>query len=84
MSYNPDYNASRWMDKLLEKLDRTKCEVTFDQHAFDRSEYWSLDLNKIEETVRTGRMKENTTYAVIARFHEQFIEVRTVWPRKGK
>ena len=102
MSYNSDYNAGGWIDKLLEKLDRAKCEVTFDPHAFDRSEYWSLDIDKVEETVRTGSIvpgkckepnklcferyfgKENTTYAVIARFHEQFIEVKTVWPKNGR
>ena len=28
--------------------------------------------------------KENVTYTVIAIFHESFIEVRTVWPRKGR
>ena len=90
------------MAQTLERLDRTKCEVTFDPHAFDRGEYWSLDLDKIEETVRTGRIfagkceepnklcferyfgKENATYTVIARFHEQFIEVRTAWSRKGR
>lgn len=102
MSYNFNYNNGRWIDVLLEKLDRAKCEVTFDPHAFDRSEYWSIDLDKIEEAARTGIIvlgkceesnklcferyfgKENTTYTVIARFHEQFIEVMTVWPRKGR
>ncbi len=102
MSYNCRYKDIGWIGELLERLDRTRCKVTFDRHAFDRSEYWSLNLDKIEETVRTGSIvsgkceepnklcferyfgKENTTYAVIARFHEQFIEVRTVWPRNGR
>lgn len=102
MSYNLYYNNDSWIGKLLERLERTKCEVTFDPHAFNRSEYWNLDLDKIEETVRTGNIvqekceepnklcferyfgKENTTYTVIARFHEQFIEVRTAWPRNGR
>ena len=28
--------------------------------------------------------KENTTYVVIVRYHYYHIEVKTVWPRKGK
>ena len=28
--------------------------------------------------------KENITYTVIARYHNNFIEVKTAWPRKGR
>ena len=87
---------------MLRNLNRKTAEVTFPPHLFDRKEYWNLDLDKIEETVRTGKVsenkcekpnkfclsryfgKENLTYNVIAIFHQNFIEVRTVWPRKGR
>jgi len=102
ISYNNDYNNSGWIELLLEKLDRKTAEITFDPHFFDRCEYWNLDLDKAEETVRTGSIfldkckepgkvcfqryfgKENTTYVVITIFHESFIEVRTIWSRKGR
>ena len=101
MSYNFDYNDS-WIEGLLGKLDRKKVEVTFSPHLFDRIKYHNLDIDKVEEAVRTGNIvsgkcegpnklcftryfgKENVTYAVIAIFHESFIEVRTVWPREGR
>ena len=91
-----------WIEELSKKLDRRKSEITFDPHVFDRKEYWNLDLDKIEETVRTGNVfeekcekpnkicfkrhfgKENTTYIVIARYHNNFIEVKTAWPKKGR
>jgi len=97
MGYN-----SIWVEYLLRNLDRKTAEVTFRPHLFDRKDYWNLDLDKIEETVRTGRVsenkceepnklcfslyfgKENLTYNVIVIFHQNFIEVRTVWPRKGR
>lgn len=40
----------------MKALDRTKAEITFDPHLFDRKEYWNLDLDKIEETVRSGKV----------------------------
>ena len=91
-----------WIEKLTKRLDRAKAEITFDPHLFDRKEYWNLDLGKIEETVRTGRIfegkceepnkiclkryfgKENITYIVIVRYHNNFIEVKTAWPKKGR
>ena len=91
-----------WIEDLEAKLDRKKAEVTFDPHLFDRSEYWNLDLDRIEETVKTGKIfqkkcekpnkicikryfgKENITYTIIVRYHKDFIEVKTVWPTKGK
>ena len=69
---------------------------------FDRGEYWNLDLDKIGETVRTGKIfeekceepnklcfkryygKENVTYIVIVRYYNNFIEVKTAWPKKGR
>ncbi len=83
-------------------MNRKEAAVTFDLRLFDRSEYWNLELGKIEETVRCGKIfaekcekpgklcfsryfgKENVTYVVIALFHQNFIEVKTVWPRKGR
>jgi len=47
-----------WKGELTNRVDRRKAEITFDSHLFDRKEYWSLDLNKIEETVRTGKIFE--------------------------
>lgn len=45
-----------WTEELEIGLDRKKAEITFDPHLFDRKEYWDLDLDKIEETVRTGKI----------------------------
>ncbi len=91
-----------WIKELMDRLDRKKAEITFDPHVFDRKEYWNLDLDKIEETVRTGKAfdnkcempnkicfrryfgKENITYTVIVRYHNDFIEVKTAWPKKGR
>ena len=91
-----------WKKELMETLDRRKTEITFDPHLFDRKEYWNLDLNKVDETVRTGKVhdtkceepnklcfakyygKENITYTVIARYHQDFIEVKTAWLKKGR
>ncbi len=87
---------------LDKNLDRRKAEITFDPHLFDRKEYWNLELDKVEETVRTGKIfeekcekpnnlcfqryfgKENATYTVIVRYHKNFIEVKTAWPKKGR
>lgn len=104
ISYNFSYNNSliSWKEKLMNGLDRKKAEITFNLHLFNRAEYWKLDLDKIEETVRTGNVfdekcekpnkvcfkkyfgKENITYTVIVRYHKNFIEVKTAWPRKGR
>ena len=91
-----------WEEELLNRLDRAKSEVTFDPHVFDRAVYWNLNLDNVEETVRTGTIfgekceepnklcfkrffgKENMTYTVIVRYHQDFIEVKTVWSNKGK
>ena len=91
-----------WKEELAKNLDRKKAEITFDPHLFNRKEYWNLDLDKIEETVRTGKIfeekcehpnklcferyfgKENITYTVIVRYHKNFIEVKTAWPKKGR
>ena len=91
-----------WIDDLIIKLNRRKAEITFDPHVFDRREYWNLNLDKVEETVRTGKVsegkcempnkicfkryfgKEKSTYIVIVRYHNNFIEVKTAWPKKGK
>ncbi len=99
-SYNSRYN--RWIATLLDSINRKKAEITFEPHLFDRKEYWTLDLDKIEETVRTGTIKqekcekpnkqcfnryygkENVTYIVITRYHKDFIEVKTAWPKKGR
>ena len=45
-----------WIEALMKKLDRKKSEIAFDPHVFDRKEYWNLDLDKIEETVRAGKV----------------------------
>ena len=91
-----------WIEDLTRKLNRKKAEITFSPHLFDRKEYWNLDLDKIEETVRNGAIfeekcelpnkicfkryfgKENITYTVIVRYHNNFIEVKTAWPKKGR
>jgi len=43
-----------WTEELLNGLNRRKARVTFDPHALDRAEYWNLDLEKVDDTVRTG------------------------------
>ena len=91
-----------WIEELTKRLNRKKAEITFTPHLFDRKEYWNLDLGKVEETVRTGKIfekkcenpnkicfqryfgKENITYTVIARYYDNFIEVKTAWPKKGR
>jgi hypothetical protein len=100
MSYNNYYNY--WTEELLAKLDRKTAEITTDPHALDRGEYYNLDLGKVEEPVRTGKVafekceepnkvcferyfgKENATYCVITGFHQNFIEVKTIWSRNGR
>ena len=91
-----------WIDDALKALNRKKCLITFSRHLFDRQDYWSLELDKIEETIRSGKIfhekceepdkicfqryfgKEKLTYVAIIRIHDNFIEVKTAWPRKGK
>lgn len=91
-----------WIEELTKRLNRKKAEITFSPHLFDRKEYWNLDLDKVEEAVRTGKIfekkcespnkicfqrhfgKENITYTVIARYYDNFIEVKTAWPKKGR
>ena len=102
MNYNNNYNNCSWIGELLAKLDRKAAEITFDPHAFDRKGYYNLDFDKVEEAVRTGKIKtekckelekvcferyfgkENLTYCVITIFHQEFIEVKTVWSRNGR
>jgi hypothetical protein len=45
-----------WKEELNKNLGRRKAEITFDPHLFDRKEYWNLELDKIEETVRGGKI----------------------------
>ena len=45
-----------WIEELEREAKRKKAEITFDPHLFDRSEYWNLDLDKIEETIRAGKI----------------------------
>ncbi|HLC65560.1 MAG TPA: hypothetical protein VJI46_05565 [Candidatus Nanoarchaeia archaeon] len=91
-SLNNSYNLS---------YNRETAVITFSPHLFDRKEYRNLDLEKIEETVRTGKLhnekcqepnkmrfrkyfgKENVTYIVVVRCYNDFIEVKTAWPKKG-
>ncbi len=91
-----------WVEELEGKIDRRNAKITFNPHLFDRKDYWNLDLDKVEETVKTGRIfhekceepnkicfkryfgKENTTYTVIVRYHKELIEVKTIWPTKGR
>lgn len=45
-----------WIEEVTKNLDRKRAEITFDPHVFDRKEYWNLELDKIEEAVRTGKI----------------------------
>jgi len=91
-----------WTDEVLSKLNRRKAFVAFSPHLFDRGEERHLNLDYVEQTVRSGKVvvekcrrpgkfcferyfgKENRTYTVIALFHEDFVEVKTCWTRKGR
>ena len=91
-----------WIEEIIKRLNRRNAEITFNPHLFDRKEYWNLDLDKVEETIKTGKIfvkkceepnkicfkryfgKENITYTVIVRYHNDFIEVKTAWPKKGR
>ena len=39
----------------IEERLRT-AEITFSPHLFDRASYWNIDLGKIEDTIRTGKI----------------------------
>ena len=87
-----------WAQELLESLDRKKVEITFHPHVFDRQEYWNLDLDKIEETIRTGKILEKKcempNKLCFQRYFgkenltyiivTKFHRVRTAWPKKGR
>ena len=45
-----------WIRKLENNLNRKNAEITFNPHLFDRKENLNLDLDKVEETVRTGKI----------------------------
>jgi len=45
-----------WIISLLKRIDRKHIDITFDPHLYDRQEYWNLDLDLIEETIRSGRI----------------------------
>lgn len=47
-----------WKKEICKIQDRTKTDITFDPHVFDKTEYLNLDLDKVEETVRTGTIYE--------------------------
>ena len=88
-----------WIERLLERLDRRKVQITFSPHLFGRREYWGLDLGKIEETVRFGKVAAEKCMSGKLCFshyfgkdnltytvliYKEFVEVRTAWPRKGR
>ena len=50
-SYNPSYN---WISFLL--LRRKIINITYSANAIERNECWGLDLDKVEETIRIGRI----------------------------
>ncbi len=45
-----------WIEDLVKSLNRKKIKITFNPHLFDRKEYWNLELDKIEETARNGKI----------------------------
>lgn len=77
-------------------------EITYDPHLFDRKEHRNLNLDKIEQAIKSGHIveekcefpnkicferyfgKENITYTVITKIHENFIEAKTAWTKKGR
>ena len=74
-------------------------EIMFHPHFVKRWKTRDIDLGRVEDTARTGKIfertgekrgfkkyygKENETYIVIAMIEEDFIEVRTAWKTKGR
>lgn len=45
-----------WESELLERVNRKTIEIAFDPHLFERTAYWNLELDKVEETVREGKI----------------------------
>jgi hypothetical protein len=50
-SYNISYN---WINLLL--LRRKVISITYSAHAIERNEFWNLNLDKVEKTIRIGRI----------------------------
>ncbi len=47
---------NKWITNLFTNLDRNSLEITFNEHVFKRVCDRNFDLDKVEETVRKGRL----------------------------
>lgn len=47
-----------WIEKLLVGLNRRTVRITFNPHLIMRESQRNLDLDRVEETVRTGKPNE--------------------------
>ena len=84
----------------MEGLPKTReKEITFSLHFIKRWKTRDIEIEKVEETARTGRItypgrrkvtleryfgKENETYCVVCLVNDDFIEVKTAWKREGR
>lgn len=84
----------------MEGLRKTReKEITCSFHFIKRWKTRDIEIEKVEETARTGRIvysggrkaileryfgKENETYCVVCFYENDFIEVMTVWNRNGR
>ena len=77
-----------WIEELMIRLNKKNVEITFDPHLFDRKECRNLDLDKVEETVRNGKVHEikceKPNKICFTRFYKNFIEVKTTWLKQGR
>jgi hypothetical protein len=57
--YNTSYNINNnqiGIDEVCKKLNKKCTEIMFCPHLFDRMESRNFDLDKVEETIRTGEI----------------------------
>ena len=77
----------------------TAKEITFHPHFVKRWKTRELDIDKVEDTVKTGKVfekinckrgfrkyygKENESYIVYVLVEKDFIEIQTAWKVKGR
>ncbi|MCX6707833.1 MAG: hypothetical protein NT001_06910 [Candidatus Woesearchaeota archaeon] len=85
------------MEKELHEI--RKSIIDYDLHFIKRWKTRDIELDKVDETIRTGRAvkqngrkiiferyfgKENETYCIVCIARDNFTEVRTVWKKEGR
>jgi len=82
-----------------ELRDIRKSTIAYDFHFIKRWKTRDIELDKVEETIKTGKAvyfsgrkiileryfgKDNETYCLVCFIKDNFIEVRTAWKREGR